>query len=82
MRPLRSLSNKRRLKRARRQAEREGGVVCATLRHDGKPVYFTARPDATDAEMRARAFEAREGRPFTQLERQLMATAVDRRHPA
>lgn len=40
-----------------------------------EPRYFHSHPDVTDAELEAMAFEIRNGRPMSQIERSLWATA-------
>lgn len=46
--------------------------VCATLDVEGKPVYFTMPTSATDAEVRARAFQERNGRELSGVEQSLI----------
>ena len=69
------LTDKRRFNEAAREAKRTGGTVCGTYDHDGNPVYFVMPPGASDEEVRAAAFEAREGRPLSKLETQLLTMA-------
>lgn len=57
----------------------DGHVVAGGFDRKGKPFYFHVPVDASDDDVRARAFEAREGRPMTPYESALMAEA-ERRH--
>jgi hypothetical protein len=80
MRPLRSLVDRRRLKQARRAVAKDPSrVVCATLAHDGRPIYFTAAVDAHPVDMAFMAFEQREGRPASTFERRMLQVAATRR---
>ena len=63
--------------RAAAAAKEHGMSICGTLR-DGKPVYFLAEPDATDEQLRDLSFEAQNGRPMSDGERQLLAAALER----
>jgi len=68
-------------RRAFEQAALEAGddeIVCGTL-IDDKPVYFTMPADATEAQVRERAFEVRTGRPMTKIEHTLLDIAVTAR---
>ena len=62
--------NKKSFARAK-AAKAENEIVCATL-VDEKPVYFTMPEDATEAEVRAKAFEIRTGREISKVERALV----------
>ena len=62
--------NRKSFARAKR-AKAENEIVCATL-VDEKPVYFTMPEDATEAEVRAKAFEIRTGREMSKVERALV----------
>jgi hypothetical protein len=66
---------RRQLNQARQKAAATGGVVCAYVDAKGRPHYFVAPPDADEAEVAALAFQVREGRPMSQLERQLWELA-------
>jgi len=46
--------------------------VCATLDQEGTPVYFAMPKSATDADVRAKAFELREGRSLSGVEKSLI----------
>lgn len=50
----------------------EGEQVCATLTAEGVPVYFVMSSTATDSEVRARAFEERNGRSLSSVEKTLL----------
>jgi hypothetical protein len=67
------LRNRRAFEQTAQQASDEE-IVCGTLLDD-KPVYFTMPNDATEAEVRARAFEVRTGRPMTHIENTLLDIA-------
>ncbi|MBP01015.1 MAG: hypothetical protein CMG34_07765 [Candidatus Marinimicrobia bacterium] len=62
--------NKRSFQRAKAAAA-ENEIVCATLKND-KPIYFTMPEDATQADVRAKAFEIRTGRKMSKIERTLV----------
>ena len=62
--------NKKLFARAR-AAKAENEIVCATLVNE-KPVYFAMPEDATEAEVRAKAFEIRTGREMSKVERALV----------
>ncbi len=64
-------------RRAYRSAESnltEEQMLCATM-IGGKPHYFPMPKDATDVEVREQAFELREGRVMTSIERSLLGIA-------
>lgn len=63
--------NRRRYKKVARDAERDGLSVSAVKGKDGQWRYFAVDPEASDAEVRAKAFELREGRPMNRLEQSL-----------
>lgn len=68
-------------RRAFEQAAQQAGddeIVCGTL-IDDKPVYFLMPADATEADVRERAFEVRTGRPMTKIERTLLDIAATTR---
>ncbi len=67
---LKNSKNKKSFARAK-AAKAENEIVCATL-VDEKPVYFTMPEDATEAEVRAKAFEIRTGREMSKVERALV----------
>lgn len=56
------------------RAAGEDGRVCGTYSEDGEPLYFVVSRDATDDEVRLRAFEAKHGRPMNHAE-ELLAMA-------
>ena len=68
---LERILNRRRYLKVAKQASRAGESVSAVMGQDGKWKYFSVPPDSTDAEVRALAFEQREGRPMNRLEQQL-----------
>lgn len=74
-RTLRTLNNRLRFRWARYRAGRERQQLCATLMPSGQPVYFAMPRDASDEEIRDRAFQIRYGRELMPFERQLMASA-------
>lgn len=43
-------------------------TVCGVLLLDGTPAYFVMAADASDVEVRARAFELRHGRAMSHVE--------------
>ena len=49
-------------------------MLCGTMSGD-KPVYFAMAKDATDDEIREKAFEIREGRKMSKVERSLLSIA-------
>ena len=51
--------------------------VCGTYRGD-KPIYFLAAKEASDEQLRDAAFEAQNGRPMSEGERQILAAALER----
>lgn len=53
----------------------ELSVVCGALKKDGSPAYFVAPADVTDEQVRAKAFEIREGRPMEPYEKFLLDQA-------
>ena len=53
----------------------DDGRVCGVTDENGTPVYFVVSRDATDEEVRARAFEVRHGRPMNRAEMLLDAAA-------
>jgi hypothetical protein len=55
--------------------ELEGFTVCGTLLESGEPRYFLMRADTPDAEIRAKAFEIREGRAMSSYEQWALAAA-------
>jgi hypothetical protein len=61
--------------------ELEGFTVCGTLLESGEPRYFLMPVTAPDAEIRARAFEIREGRAMSSYE-QWALQAAERWHDA
>lgn len=63
--PLRDLGNKRRFRKAKAEAKRSGEIVCGYLDKTGRPVYFTAAPEAAEEEVAARVFEDYYGRSIT-----------------
>ena len=56
----------------------EGHTVCATLLKDGTPRYFSAPTDTPDDEVRAMAFEVREGRPLGGYEQFLIKAVSEK----
>lgn len=63
--------NRRRYMKVARDAQRDGLSVSAVKAKDGQWHYFAVDPAASDAEVRAKAFELREGRPMNRLEQSL-----------
>ncbi|RMF61175.1 MAG: hypothetical protein D6746_05885 [Bacteroidetes bacterium] len=55
-----------------------GSSVAGTVTHSGKPLYFVVRAEDPDSKVRELAFEAREGRPMTALEKTLLRIAEER----
>jgi len=55
----------------------EGHVVCASLLKDGTPRYFSVPADTPDADVRAAAFEIREGRPLGSYEQFLIKAVTE-----
>ena len=53
---------------------KENEMLCGTMSGD-KPVYFAMAKDATDHEIREKAFEIREGRKMSKVERSLLSIA-------
>ncbi len=70
---LRQFRNRRRYEKAASDLE-PGETLCATL-VDDKPVYFAMSVEATDEEVRQRAFEIREGREMSTTERTMLRIA-------
>jgi hypothetical protein len=68
---LSDYKNKRRFQRAQREAGPDE-MVCGTIGSDGNPTYFVMPRDASDEDVRGRAFEIREGRSLSGYERSLM----------
>ena len=60
-----------RYRKARSEADRNGGSVSAVMLENGSWSYFVVPPEATDEEVRALAFEIRHGRRMNQNERLL-----------
>lgn len=76
---LSKLKSKRAYRKARKLADKTGDMVCATLGPDGEtPIYFTMSPGASEAEVMAKAFEARYGRAMNEFEKALLAKAEQR----
>ena len=73
---FRELANKRRYEGAAADLQ-PGETLCATLVGD-KPVYFSMPVDASDEEVKRRAFELREGRSMSSMESTLMSIAESR----
>lgn len=69
--------NRRRFQKATAQAQPDE-IVCAVL-IDGRPEYFVAPRDASDADVRATAFRLRHGRDMSTLEKKLLDIAEARR---
>ncbi len=67
---FRQLRNKKAFDRAQTQAN-DGEFVCGTL-VDDQPVYFVMPADASDEEVRAKAFEMRNKRTMNHVERTLL----------
>tara|TARA_R100000458_G_C8275283_1_gene250304 strand:- start:2793 stop:3038 length:246 start_codon:yes stop_codon:yes gene_type:complete len=64
-------------RRAFRSAEKdlnENEMLCGTMINN-KPHYFSMPKDATDMEVREHAFELREGRKMSSIERSLLSIA-------
>lgn len=53
---------------------KETEMLCGTISGD-KPVYFSMEKDSTDGEIREKAFEIREGRKMTKVEKSLLSIA-------
>jgi hypothetical protein len=72
------VTNRAKNRRNRRAFEKttsavaEDEQVCGTLDVEGKPLYFTMPSSATDAEVRAQAFELRNGRSLSGVEQSLI----------
>tara|TARA_R110002020_G_scaffold94671_5_gene227586 strand:- start:3506 stop:3751 length:246 start_codon:yes stop_codon:yes gene_type:complete len=75
---FRDLKNARAFKKASETAA-EDEIVCGTYTDDGEPLYFTAPREATEDEIRDRAFAARNGRPLSTVERHLLELAESQR---
>lgn len=71
----RSWLNRRAFARAQAEAEALNGMVCGTVRADGRPIYYVVPREAKDAEIEAKAFELREGRGITDGEQILRSMA-------
>lgn len=67
---FKTFKNKKSFARAH-AAKAENEIVCGTLVNE-KPVYFHMPEDATEAEVRAKAFEIRTGREMSKIERTLL----------
>jgi len=68
--------------KAFKKAQEKAGddeIVCGTYSDNGDPLYFTAPREATEDEIRDRAFAARNGRPLSQTERHLLELAEGQR---
>lgn len=65
--------NEERFLAAKAQAEEVDGRVCGTLLPSGEPVYFVMPDDADEWDVQERAFEIRNGRPMSKLERKIIA---------
>ena len=68
---FKQLTNGYRFRRAQSEAASTGGSVCATKDRKGEWRYFVMPADADEADVRAQAFQLREGRPMNRLEQQL-----------
>jgi len=69
-------------KRAYRDASeklKENEMLCGTMSGD-RPVYFSMAKDSTDGEIREKAFEIREGRKMTNVEKTLLSIAERAKH--
>lgn len=75
---LRNRSNKRRFAKATIEAKRKGHMVCAVVKSNGKPEYFTAPRTFNESEVQDRAFAVREGRPMAPAEKTLLTFAARR----
>lgn len=73
---LRQFRNRRKYEQATSDLN-PGQTLCATL-VDDQPVYFAMSIDATDDDIQRRAFELREGRTISSIERKLMSIAESR----
>jgi len=60
-------------------ALKDGQLICATVLTSGKPVYFLTPIDATDTQVRDRAFEIRNGRKISATELTIDSFAKRRR---
>ena len=58
---------------------KENEMLCGTMSGD-RPVYFSMEKDSTDSEIREKAFEIREGRKMTKVERTLLSIAERAKH--
>lgn len=65
---------------AKADAARDGGIVCGTVRANGRPMYFVVPKGTPDGSIEAQAFRLREGRALTEGERilQSMVPAAER----
>ena len=70
---LKTFRNKKAFQRASETAA-DDEIVCGTL-IDDKPVYFTMPKEATEDEVRAKAFEVRTGRSMSRVEETLLSKA-------
>ncbi|MCH2506588.1 MAG: hypothetical protein MK125_13695 [Dehalococcoidia bacterium] len=75
---FRDYKNARAFKKAQ-ETVADGEIVCGTYSDNGDPLYFTAPREATEDEIRDRAFAARNGRPLSQVERHLLELAEGQR---
>ncbi len=67
--------NQQAFQRAQTQAG-DDGTVCGFHDEDGTPHYFVVPKDASEVELRARAFETIHGRPMNRAEQLLDAAAA------
>ena len=72
---FREKRNQRRLDRENAEAYQkahdnaeDGEIICGTLNHEGRPLYFAVPATATNEDVRRKAFEIRNGRPMSKTE--------------